>query len=204
MDLTTKLLHRVTEMFLRFGIKSVSMDDISRDLGISKKTLYCMVPNKAKLVSDILHRFIEEEEAQVAVIDSQAKDPIHEMVLIAKHVTRMLKKLSPNTLYDLKKYYLEAWREMETSRNDMIFRNIKRNLETGIKHGLYRDDLNVDLLSTLYVRMATYIVDQKIMDITREQKINLYIEFIKYHIRGIATTKGMKVLKNYEHLLNED
>ena len=204
MDLTTKLLHRVTEMFLRFGIKSVSMDDISRDLGISKKTLYCMVPNKAKLVSDILHRFIEEEEAQVAVIDSQAKDPIHEMVLIARHVTRMLKKLSPNTLYDLKKYYLEAWREMETSRNEMIHRNIKRNLETGIKHELYRDDLNVDLLSTLYVRMATYIVDQKIMDITREQKINLYKEFIKYHIRGIGTTKGMKVLKNYEQLINED
>ena len=204
MDLQTKMCTRVSQMFMRFGIKSVSMDDISRDLGISKKTLYALVPNKAELVATILYDWMQEEHRQIAAIKATAKDPIYELVLIAKHVTRMLKKISPTTMYDLRKYYRDVWRKMESSRDDMIFSNIKENLEEGIEASLYRDDLDIDLVTTLYVKMATYITDEKILDVARPKKLSLFIEFVKYHIRGIATKKGMRALEKYEHLLNED
>ena len=203
MDLHKKMCARVSEMFLRFGIKSVSMDDISRDLGISKKTLYSLVQNKSALVSKILQGFMQEEHNQVAIIAETAKDPIHELVLIAKHVIKMLKKISPTTMYDLRKYYREEWREMETARDAMIHANVKKNLLLGIREGLYRTDLDIELVTTLYLKMATYIIGEQILDVTKPKRISLYIEFVKYHIRGIATTRGMKVLQKYDHLLNE-
>ena len=204
MDLYSKMWSRVSAMFLQFGIKSVSMDDISRDLGISKKTLYELVPNKHELVTKVLQEFMQEEHAQVEVIYHESTDPIHELVLIAKHVTKMLKKISPNTMYDLRKYYREAWRAIELERDKLIFDNIERNLRTGIKEGLYREDLDIDLVTTLYLKMATYITDEKILDVTNPKKISLYIEFVKYHIRGIATNTGMKTLQKYDHLLKEN
>ncbi len=204
MDLQSKLCARVSKMFMRFGIKSVSMDDISRDLGISKKTLYSLVSNKTELVATILSDWLVEEHAQIDVINQSAKDPIYELVLIAKHVTKMLKKISPNTIYDLKKYYRDVWGQVEAERDEMIFSNIKNNLKHGIEAGLYRADLDIDLVTTLYVKMATYITDEKMLDIARPKKLSLFIEFVKYHIRGIATKKGMRVLEKYDHLLNVD
>ncbi len=191
-------------MFLRYGIKSVSMDDISRDLGISKKTLYSLIPNKKQLVANVLRNFMAEEQRLVEVIHSEAQDPIHELILIAKHVISMLKKIAPTTIYDLRKYYREEWYSLERERDQMIFSDIKRNLETGIAAGVYREDLDVDLLTTLYLRMATYITDEKIIDQSPQYKVQLYIEFIKYHIRGIATDHGLFTLRKYEHLLIQD
>ncbi|MDH3648366.1 MAG: TetR/AcrR family transcriptional regulator [Saprospiraceae bacterium] len=188
---------------MRFGIKSVSMDDISRSLGISKKTLYQMTPSKEHLVGKILNNYLCEEKDQVADLKALAEDSIHEIVLIANHVTEMLKKLSPNTLYDLRKYYADHWQKMEAERHSMIYADIKHNLDEGIQQGLYRDDLDTDLLSTLYVRMATFIMDEKIVLSESGKKVKLYKEFIKYHIRGIATAHGIRLLNKYEYLLND-
>ena len=177
------------------------MDDISKALGISKKTLYQAVPNKAGLVRNVLDRFIQQEHAQIMEFKEMAKDPIHELVLMAKHVTLILMKLSPATIHDLKKYYVEQWQNMEAERSQMILQYIRNNLKKGMEQNIYRDDLDLDLLTDLYLRMATFISDEKIFERPAAQRVLLYIEFIKYHIRGIATPKGIKLYNKYEHLL---
>ncbi len=202
MKMSTAICQRIEQMFLRFGIKSVSMDDISQELGISKKTLYKLIPNKGKLVEQILQNFMAEEHARAAEIRQEARDPIHELVLIARHVTRMLRKISPTTLYDLRKYYREEWRAMEQERDDLIFQEIKRNLNTGVQAGLYRKDINIDLIATLYLRMGTYITDHEVLE-NHNDNVHLYSEFVRYHIRGIATGTGMEILSRYEDLLIE-
>ncbi|MDH3244383.1 MAG: TetR/AcrR family transcriptional regulator [Saprospiraceae bacterium] len=192
---------KIADMFMRFGIKSVSMDDISRSLGISKKTLYLFTASKQDLVGKILDNYLLEEKEQISAIKDKASDSIHELLLIANHVTEMLKKLSANTLYDLRKYYGEHWTKMESERHAMIYEDIKRNLDRGIEQGLYREDVDTDLLSTLYVRMATFIMDEKIVLKGSDKKVQLYREFIRYHIRGIATSKGIRLMNKYDHLL---
>ncbi len=196
------LCDRAEELFLRFGIKSVSMDDISHALSISKKTLYKLVPNKAGLVAKILARHIDEEREFARGIQGKAKDPVHELVLIAIHTTEILKKLSPTAIYDLKKYYPRQWNTMEKGRNKLILEAIKSNLEKGVLKDIYRKDLDTDLLSHLYLRMATFITDEKVFEQPSPGRLQLYNEFIKYHIRGIATQKGIRLLTKYEHLLS--
>ncbi len=202
MELESRICDKVEQLFLRFGIKSVSMDDISQALGISKKTLYQMVPNKAGLITAILDRLLEEEHELVAELKGTAKDPIHELVLMAKHVASNLKRMSPAAIYDLKKYYVEEWQAIEQERSDLILRDIRNNLEKGMQQDLYRDDLDPDLLSQLYLRMATFIIDEKIFESPVSKREQLYSEFVKYHIRGISTSKGIRLLNKYEYLLN--
>lgn len=202
MKLEAKICNKVEQLFLRFGIKSVSMDDISHALGISKKTLYQIVPNKAELISTILGRVMADEVKLIEKLKEEAKDPIHELVLMAKHVTSLLKRVSPVAMYDLKKYYQDEWKAMESERSYLILNDIKNNLEKGMRENLYRDDLDPDLLADLYLRMATFITDEKVFERPESKREQLYNQFIKYHIRGISTTKGIRVLNKYENLLN--
>lgn len=202
MKLETRICTKVEQLFLRFGIKSVSMDDISQALGISKKTLYQVVPNKAGLIKTILKRFLEEENVRINELKGVAQDPIHELILIAKHVASILKRMSPVAIYDLKKYYVEEWRAMESERSNLILMDIKNNLQRGMLQNLYRDDLDSDLLANLYLRMATFITDEKAFETPASKREQMYGEFVKYHIRGISTPKGIRLLNKYEHLLN--
>lgn len=110
--------------------------------------------------------------------------------------------MSPVAVYDLKKYYQEEWRAMETERSQIILKDIRNNLQKGMLENLYRDDLDPDLLADLYLRMATFITDEKVFERPESKREKLYGEFIKYHIRGISTPKGIRLLNKYENLLN--
>lgn len=202
MDRQQQIWRKVEQMFLRFGIKSVSMDDICRSVGISKKTLYQLVPNKSELIGQILDNHIREECLMVEDLEKKANDPIHAMVLISKYVAKIIMKMSPNTMYDLRKYYRETWKTFEKERNRIILQSIRDNLQQGITEGLYRTDLDPDLLSSLYLRMATFVTDEN-LEQTPSRRVQLYVEFIRYHIRGISTDKGLETLDKYEDLLKE-
>ncbi|MEO1713366.1 MAG: helix-turn-helix domain-containing protein, partial [Bacteroidota bacterium] len=109
MTLERDILSRSKRLFLRYGIRSVTMDDISKEMGISKKTLYQYVDNKADLIRRILYQTLQEEKAAQEKISQAAQDAIQEMIGIVKHVTKMLSMVPPSTLYDMQKYYRESW-----------------------------------------------------------------------------------------------
>ena len=113
---------------MRYGIKSVSMDDIAKQLGISKKTLYQYVDNKSDLITKVMEFHIETEQKAIAEIHDVAKDPIHEMLLIARFVSRLLREMNPATVYDLQKYYADSWQIMQKLQNEHIYGIIKENL----------------------------------------------------------------------------
>ena len=109
MELREKILLKVTELFMRYGVKSISMDDISSQLGISKKTLYQFVDNKKDLIQKVFERHIEEEMAAMKIIVNESENAVEEIVRIAQYVTQLLREMSPKTLYDLQKYYRSIW-----------------------------------------------------------------------------------------------
>jgi len=178
------------------------MNDISDALGISKKTLYQWIPNKAVLIRSVLEQYVADEHTRIEELKQKATDPIHELILIAGHLSDTLKHMTPVALYDLKKYYPDEWLAVETERNKLMRDDITKNLIKGVDLQLYRGDLDTELLSDLYVWMADYFFSGKLMDTSVQKKARLYIEFIKYHIRGIATKKGTLIFNKYEHLLN--
>ncbi len=191
------ILEKVHELFMKYGLKSVSMDDISRKLGISKKTLYQCVENKRDLIKEVFQKHIEEEEAAISEIVAKSKDAVDEMIEIAKFVTALLREISPTTLYDMQKYYGDIWGMMEALHQDHIYAVIKTNLDRGILEGLYRKDLNTDIIAKLYVGKTLLIVDEDVFPLKDYNKEKLYLEYVHYHLHGIALPKGLKLFEKY-------
>ena len=120
----SKILDSATELFMKYGVKSVSMDDISRGLGVSKKTIYTFIENKKDLIFQVVGQFITADEIAIQQLRLDAVDAIDEMILIAKHVLQFLRKVKPSLAYDLKKYYPESWQTIEVEHFDYIKKHI--------------------------------------------------------------------------------
>lgn len=188
---------------MRFGIKSISMDDLCAELGISKKTLYQHVKNKNELIAETLDCNLTEHEVSLSGIENSDKDPIEQLLHFARLATEMLVRISPTTIHDLRKYHRSLWIDVDERRTKMIYSHMYKNLENGKAEGLYREDVDSDLIASLYVRMSKFMFDEKAIDASRERKIKLYFEFVKYHIRGIATIDGHKLLNQYEYFWHD-
>lgn len=183
---------------MRYGIKSITMDDIARDMGISKKTLYQYVENKTGLIEQIFEQHIEEEKKVIECIRQNAADAIDEILGIARYVVGKLRELSPTVAYDLQKYYCNTWKQMEALHQRHVYAIIKENLERGIRQGVYRSNLNPDIIAKLYVGKTSLVADEEMFPVREYNIQQLYWEYINYHIRGIASAEGQRLLEKYK------
>ncbi len=190
-----EILMQASELFSKYGIKSMTMDDISRQLGISKKTLYQYVDNKKDLVKKSIQIHINEEECCMENVLSSDGNAIDELMMMIKMVSSQMKEMHPSVIFDLKKYHIEAYRCLTDHRDDFIYTNIKRNIEEGIKSGFYRDNINPEVLTRLYLSMVNVIMDPESSTLKDYSNAEIYTEMVRYHIRGIASSKGREYLK---------
>lgn len=200
MTQTENLLVTARDFFMQYGIKSVSMDDLSSKLGISKKTLYQVVDNKKDLVMKVIENHIELQNHEMEQIQAGDHNAIEEMLQFARYIIQLLKNLKPGVTYDLQKYYPEAWNKIEglhmTTINNIIISNIKK----GIKEGVYRKSVNPEIISKLYVAQALQITDEKLFPQRVFKMEDLIREFIAYHFYGIASLEGFKKLNKIKKI----
>lgn len=191
-----KILEQVSQLFMQYGIKSLTMDDIARHLGISKKTLYQSFSDKADLVSQGMQLHIDKEGCAITSIQEKSQNAIEEMFLISQHVSTHLQTLHPSILFDMQKYYPDAFAKFNDYKLKMIMSSIARNLKEGIEQGLYRDNLNIPIVAGLYVGRMDILFDQNLFPSSTYSPKDVYFEAIRYHIRGIASEKGIEYLKD--------
>ena len=190
------MLERIREMFLEFGIKNLNMDEISRKLGISKKTLYRYVDSKERLIEKIFeyenlkwNNFFEE-------LSQQPHNAIERLFRVSFRVHEEMKDINPMLMFEMRKYYEPVFNEYLSQKRAIILQRMRMNLEQGIKEGLYRPDINIELVLTLYVN---YLVEMhnydmaKICNITFDQVFEIMFE---NHIRAISTPEGVKYFEN--------
>jgi AcrR family transcriptional regulator len=197
MDQKQQIVNRSRELFMRYGIKSISMDDIAKELGMSKKTLYQFVENKSDLIEQIFRQKIECEKEAMADIRRQSSDAIEEILKIGKYVIEELRQLSPTTVFDLQKYYRITWKQMDALHQRHVYAIIRENIEWGMQQGLYRGDMNPDIIAKLYVGKTSLVADEDAFPLKEYPLEELFKEYIYYHIHGIASPKGMELLEKY-------
>jgi len=197
METKEKILSKSEALFLRYGIRSVTMDDIARELGISKKTLYQIVDNKADLIKKVLLKYIEEERSSMLEIIQSSGNAIEEMLNIGQHITQVLRKLKPTTLFDLQKYYPESWQMVRALNQEHVYSVIRQNLEKGISQAFYRSNLNADIIARLYVGKTHYLVNEDFFPLRNYERGELYREFILYHMHGILSEKGREWIRTH-------
>jgi AcrR family transcriptional regulator len=184
------------QLFLKFGVKSLTMEDIARKLGISKKTLYTHVKDKEDLLLQAVILFGKFEDKQLSEICSRGLNAIDESLEIKKWVLDMIQNIHPSVAYDIEKFYPAVSKRMKTSRHENVYRSIYQNIVKGQKEGLYRSDINADILAKLYIGRMESIFDQELFPSSSYNVSDVYMEWFIYHIHGMATSKGLQILEN--------
>lgn len=193
---TQEILQKSLQLFFKYGVRSISMDDIANQLGISKKTLYNHFENKADLIQQMMQRHISEEATvceRVFDNDSNAIDQLSEIYLFNLN---SMGSINPTLIFELKKYYGNVWKHFENHKNDFVQNSVMRNIELGQEQGLYRRDLNAVIISKLYTNRIDMIIDGELFPMTEFSFKELIKELFIYHIRGIATQKGIEHLES--------
>jgi AcrR family transcriptional regulator len=201
-DREQQIIADAIKVFMTYGIKSVTMDDIAKHMRMSKKTLYQYVSDKNDLVTRCLKHDCNITEDTVKEILSKGLNAIEENFEISKHIVEDLKNIHPSIFYDLEKYYPDAWKTMHNLRHDFVAVVMKHNMERGIKEGLYRKDLNVELMTQLWVARLNIIFDPNLFSLNDYELVEVYRQMFIHHVRGIASNEGVKYIEKNQHKLN--
>lgn len=195
MDTLEKILSKAEELFFTYGVKNTTMDDLSRALGASKKTLYQFVTDKADLVNRTMEGHLKLEQSQIEEILKQAPNAIEEQLSIARHVTGHMKGINPAIVSDMLRFYPAAWQKFTDYKMTFIYNVMLNNMKRGMEEGLYRDDLNPDILAKIYIARMDLIIDQKLFPFAKYDFVSVYSETLNYHMHGIASAKGLAYLE---------
>jgi AcrR family transcriptional regulator len=196
MSTEQKILEKTKELFFRLGIKSVTMDDIAQELGMSKKTLYKYVDNKSDLVYKVLQNHLLAEEEFIEQLEKLDVNGIDLIVEIIKHVIKSMSNMSLSAIYDLQKYYPESWVLLEDFKSCSILETMENILKKGKKEGLFRKEIKEALVSKFYMISIEGIMNP--FNFTAYRKYDfkeIYLEYIIYHLHGIVSDEGHEYLK---------
>jgi len=196
------ILEKVATLYMKYGIKSITMDDVARELGISKKTLYLYVENKNELVEKVVDYVINLKECDFKKIDDIKMNAIEKLIEVNMHIVASMKDYNPATEYDLKKYYPELYAKMHSIRKERMHQSILENIKKGKEEGLYRKELKEEIIARLQVSRFINMHEDDLFikkDLERSEYIH---ELFIYHIRGIANEKGLEVLEKTLQKIN--
>ncbi len=194
-DELKNILIKVRELYTKFGIKSITMDDVARELGISKKTLYQYVTDKDDLVGKYIDNEILLRQEEICKCFRIGFNAIEELFEISSFMNKLMRNQNSATEYDLKKYYPAHYHKTVKARRQGIYDYIMTNLKKGIKEGLYRKDMDLEVIAKLYLWRAENAHFDELFTVEEFTSVKLFVELINYHVRGIATEKGIMVLE---------
>ncbi|GAA4831185.1 TetR/AcrR family transcriptional regulator [Algivirga pacifica] len=195
---TKKRIEEVAEsLFMRYGLRAVTMDDIASELGMSKKTIYQFYKDKKSLVEEVMLVKIQEEEQVIERIMEDSSNAIENFVKVSDYLKKVLATINPVVFWDVEKYYPEAWKHycQNKEKHCKVFQEI---LEQGIREGLFRPEINTNIIARLRLQMVDMGFNQDIYPSSEFNLVEVQSQFIEHFIRGVVTEKGMELLQRYQ------
>ena len=192
-----KIIHKAAELFLTLGFKSVTMDDIAQEMGISKKTIYVHFANKTKLVEAVTFELFETICDGIDTICDVSKNPIEELYDIKMFVMHHLKNEKSSPQFQLKKYYPQIYDVLKLKQFEKMHDSVKESLQKGVDTELFRSNINIDFISRMYFNGMTGIKDSSIFPLDIYTMDYLMESYLEYHLRAIITAKGFAILNKF-------
>lgn len=191
-----KIIDKAGNMFLKYGFKSVTMDDIASEMGISKKTIYKYFDNKDHLVDETVSYVHETIDEVIENITSQNLNAIEENFAIKNVFKNMFKNAKSSPMFQLKKYYPETFAKLMDNQVCTFSDCLTKNLEKGVQEKLYRENIDKDLIMKFYFILVFGVHESPFFqDLSLPELIKTEIKILEYHTRAIATLYGHSVLE---------
>jgi TetR/AcrR family transcriptional regulator, cholesterol catabolism regulator len=186
------IIEQVRKLYQRYGIKSVTMDDVARHLNISKKTLYEFFTDKEDLVKQVMFLNHESQEKYFSEIEKRELNAVEEVMHVYKLIHGIYSNYNPSMEYDIRKYYPALYVKIREMRRKRMLESAYRNLNKGKKEGLYRKDLNSRIIAKLHVIRIENMFDSDLITLEEITSFKVYHELFVYHIYGILSAEGRK------------
>ena len=198
MEVKERILLKSHELFNRYGIRSVSMDDIAAQLGMSKKTLYQYYTDKDELVTAVFSGVMENNRIECTVNKEKAENAVHEVFMAFDMVQEMFSNMNIAVLYDMEKYHPVCFKKYLEYKNGFMYQMIRSNIERGVKEEVYRDDIDVDVMTRYRIYSIMLSFNTQVFPNNRSNVVYIEQQLLEHFLNGLATSKGHKLIQKYK------
>jgi len=202
MEVKERILLKAADLFMRYGIRSVTMDEIAGQLGISKKTIYQFFTDKDEIVEGVVDKEIYANECKASGFLMASENAIHEVFISLGEMEEMFKAMNPLMMYDLEKHHPKAHKKFRDHITKFLYQLIIENLERGIKEKLYRPEINKDIIARYRIEVAFMAFNQDVFPHSKYLISDVARELGMLFIYSIATLKGIQVIEKYQQQRN--
>ena len=198
MEVKERILLKSHELFNRYGIRSVSMDDIAGQLGMSKKTLYQYYTDKDELVTAVFSVVMDHNRMECRSNKETADNAIHEVFMAFDMVQEMFSNMNISVLHDMEKYHPACYKKYLEYKNGFMYQMIRSNIERGMKEEVYRSDIDVDIMTRYRIYSIMLSFNTQVFPNNRSHVVYIEQQLLEHFLNGLATPKGQKLIQKYK------
>ncbi len=198
MEMREKIAEGAAKLFMRYGVRAISMDDVASQMGMSKKTIYQYFTDKEELVDASIKWDVDFDQRECICCTTASSNAIDEVFSIIAMMAEQMVDVNPLILFELQKFYPAAFLHFKKHKDEFILNAITANLQRGINEGLYREGLNIEVLAKFRVESIMLIFNPDAFPITKKYAVMDLMAIISEHfLYGIATPKGVKIIQKH-------
>lgn len=199
MEVKEYIISESDKLFCQHGFKSVTMDDIAKHLGMSKKTIYTHFSDKNEIVNILIEGKLDCQKCMIKDSNEAAENAVHEVFFAVTNLKELLSNMNPNLFYDLQKYHPQAWIHFKNFRNKSLYEAIYKNILRGMDEGLYRKDIKPDIITQMRLEQVDLIFSQS-SDYTqgRHTISQVMVEITEHFLYGLCSLEGYELITKYK------
>lgn len=201
MEVSTKrIVEGADDLFWKYGVKSITMDDICKSIGMSKKTIYQHFEDKDALVNQVVVQRLNQQDAELQVIHATAKDPIDEMLRLTVHMQDMFQDMTPNLLFEIQKYHPVAYGLFVKYKEEKLLGMLMENFQWGKDLQFFREDIKIELLAYMRLQQVEWAFSPDLYKRVSLSIHEIHVQLLEHFLYGICTLKGHKLINKYKQI----
>lgn len=198
MEINDRIKQKADELFRRYGVKSVTMDEISSQLGVSKKTIYQSFSDKNQLVDEVIVDMLALNRSYCMQSTNDAENAVHEVFLTMESMEKLFMNMNPSFVFDIERGNPATYKKFLNFKYDFIFGIMKKNIIRGKKEELYRENLNEGLIAKFRLETMMLPFNEEVFPRDQFPLLAMHQELIEYNLFGMVTLKGYKLINKYQ------
>lgn len=199
MEVKEYIVQEADKLFCQFGFKSVTMDDIAKHLGMSKKTIYQHFKDKDELVNILIKDKLNMQDCAMDLCAVKSENAVEEMFFALANLHELLSSMNPKLFYDLQKYHAKAWLTFKEFKEKSLSECITSNLKRGISEGYYRSEINTDILAQMRLEQVDLLFSQHTQYTMNTYSLSqVMTEITEHFLYGICNIKGLEMVEYYK------
>jgi TetR/AcrR family transcriptional regulator, cholesterol catabolism regulator len=199
-----RILQGAQELFFKYGVKSVTMDDIAKHLAVSKKTIYKYFSDKDEVVEAMTRQLMKKNEGEFQAISDESTNVVEEVFTMMKHMGNMFSQMNPNLFYDMQKFHPHSWKLFKDFKEECIERMVEESVKRGKTQGLVREDIDTKIMARLRMEQVEMGFNPQAFPPTKFKIIDVQLALLDHFLHGICTLKGHKLINKYKELIEEE